>query len=97
MKWLMILFMALSGVLTVSCNKEAGPMDGGLTDEEHTLTIRVVSDGVRTKALDSDNVPITDGLHRLDLYVFHEDEPLLDVHIVLEPDPSGITTNSFKE
>lgn len=72
-------------------------MGGGLTDEEHTLTIRVVSDGVRTKALDSDDVPITDGLHRLDLYVFHEDEPLLDEHIVLEPDPSGITTYSFKE
>lgn len=97
MKWLMILFMALSGVLAVSCNKEAGPMGGGLTDEEHTLTIRVVSDGGRTKALDSDDVPITDGLHRLDLYVFHEDEPLLDEHIVLEPDPSGITTYSFKE
>lgn len=97
MKWLMILFMALSGVLAVSCNKVAGPMGGGLTDEEHTLTIRVVSDGVRTKALDSDEVPITDGLHRLDLYVFHEDEPLLDEHIVLEPDPSGITTYSFKE
>ena len=97
MKWLMILFMALSGVLAVSCNKGAGPMGGGLTDEEHTLTIRVVSDGVRTKALDSDDVPVTDGLHRLDLYVFHEDEPLLDEHIVLEPDPSGITTYSFKE
>ena len=97
MKRLMILFMALSGVLAVSCNKEAGPMGGGLTDEEHTLTIRVVSGGVRTKALDSDDVPITDGLHRLDLYVFHEDEPLLDEHIVLEPDPSGITTYSFTE
>lgn len=97
MKRLMILFMALSGVLAVSCHKEAGPVGGGLTDEEHTLTIRVVSDGVRTKALDSDDVPITDGLHRLDLYVFHEDEPLLDEHIVLEPDPSGITTYSFKE
>lgn len=97
MKRLMILFMALSGVLAVSCDKEAGPVGGGLTDEEHTLTIRVVSDGVRTKALDSDDVPITDGLHRLDLYVFHEDEPLLDEHIVLEPDPSGITTYSFKE
>ena len=97
MKRLMILFMALSGVLAVSCNKEAGPMGGGLTDEEHTLTIRVVSDGVRTKALDSDDVPITDGLHRLDLYVFHMNEPLLDEHITLEPNPSGITTYSFKE
>lgn len=97
MKWLMILFMALSGVLAVSCNKEAGPMGGGLTDEEHTLTIRVVSDGVQTKALDSDDTPISDGLHRLDLYVFHKNEPILDEHIVLEPDPSGITTYSFKE
>ena len=60
MKWLMILFVALSGVLAVSCNKEAGPMGGGLTDEEHTLTIRVVADGVKTRALNSDDVPITD-------------------------------------
>ena len=97
MKRLMILFMALSGVLAVSCNKEAEPMGGGLANEEHTLTIRVVSDGVRTKAPNSDDVPISDGLHRLDLYVFHEDEPLLDEHIVLEPDPSGITTYSFTE
>ena len=97
MKWLMILFMALSGVLAVSCNKEAVPMGGGLVEEEHTLTLRVVPDGVRTKALDADDTPISDGLHRLDLYVFHKNEPILDEHIVLEPDPSGITTYSFKE
>ena len=97
MKWLMILFMALSGVLAVSCNKEAVPMGGGLVEEEHTLTLRVVPDGVRTKALDADDTPISDGLHRLDLYVFHKNEPILDEHIVLEPNPSGITTYSFKE
>ena len=97
MKRLMILFMALSGVLAVSCDKEAGPVGGGLADEEHTLTVRVVTDGVRTKALDADNTPITDGLHRLDLYIFHKNEPILDEHIMLEPDPSGITTYSFKE
>ena len=97
MKRLMILFMALSGVLAVSCDKEAGPVGGGLADEEHTLTVRVVTDGVRTKALDADNTPITDGLHKLDLYIFHKNEPILDKHIVLEPDPSGITTYSFKE
>ena len=97
MKWLMILFMALSGVLAVSCNKEAVPMGGGLVEEEHTLTLRVVPDGVRTKALDADDTPISDGLHRLDLYVFHKNEPILDEHIVLEPNPSGITTYSFTE
>lgn len=97
MKRLMILFVALSGMLAVSCNKEPNPMGGKVTDEEHTLTIRVLSDGVKTRAYDSDEVPITDGLKRLDLYVFHEEEPLLDEHIVLEPDPTGITTYSFKE
>lgn len=97
MKRLMILFMALSGLLAVSCDKEAGPMGGGLVEDEHILTVRVVTDGVRTKALDSDDTPISDGLHRLDLYVFHKNEPILDEHIVLEPDPSGITTYSFKE
>ena len=96
MKRLMILFMALSGVLAVSCNKVAGVVDFS-HDEEHTLTIRIVSDGIRTKALNSADVSITDGLHRLDLYVFHKNEPILDEHIVLEPDPSGITIYSFKE
>ena len=72
-------------------------MGGGLVEDEHILTVRVVTDGVRTKALDSDDTPISDGLHRLDLYVFHKNEPILDEHIVLEPDPSGITTYSFKE
>ena len=72
-------------------------MGGGLVEEEHTLTLRVVPDGVRTKVLDADDTPISDGLHRLDLYVFHKNEPILDEHIVLEPDPSGITTYSFKE
>ena len=97
MKRLMILFVALSGMLAVACHKEPNPMGGKVTDEEHTLTIRVLSDGVKTRAYDSDDVPITDGLKRLDLYVFHEEEPLLDEHIVLEPDPTGITTYSFKE
>ena len=97
MKRLMILFVALAGVLAVSCNKELALSSGEIADEEHTLTIRVVTDGVKTRAFSSDDVPITDGLHRLDLYVFHKNEPILDEHIVLEPDPSGITTYSFKE
>lgn len=97
MKRLMILFVALAGVLAVSCNKELALSSGEIADEEHTLTIRVVTDGVKTRAFSSDDVPITDGLHRLDLYVFHEDEPLLDEHITLIPNPTGITTYSFKE
>lgn len=97
MKRLMILLLTVSALLAVACNKEPNPMGGKVTDEEHTLTIRVLSDGVKTRAYDSDDVPITDGLKRLDLYVFHEEEPLLDEHIVLEPDPTGITTYSFKE
>ena len=97
MKRLMILLLTVSALLAVACNKEPNPMGGKVTDEEHTLTIRVLSDGVKTRAYNSDDVPITDGLKRLDLYVFHEEEPLLDEHIVLEPDPTGITTYSFKE
>ena len=97
MKRLMFLLLTVSALLAVACNKEPNPMGGKVTDEEHTLTIRVLSDGVKTRAYNSDDVPITDGLKRLDLYVFHEEEPLLDEHIVLEPDPTGITTYSFKE
>ena len=97
MKRLMILFVALSGMLAVACHKEVWQDTAGVTDDELTLTIRVRSDKVGTRAFDANDVPITDGLQRLDLYVFHKNEPLLDEHIVLEPDPSGTTTYSFKE
>ena len=97
MKRLMILFVALLGMLAVSCHKEVWQDTAGVTDDELTLTIRVRSDKVGTRAFDANDVPITDGLQRLDLYVFHKNEPLLDEHIVLEPDPSGTTTYSFKE
>ena len=89
--------LASIALMLISCNKQLGPLGNDLPDKEHTLTVRVVTAGVQTRALNSDDVPITDGLQRLDLYVFHEDEPLLDEHIVLEPDPTGITTYSFKE
>ena len=41
MKRLMILFVALSGMLAVSCHKEVWQDTAGVTDDELTLTIRV--------------------------------------------------------
>ena len=97
MRKILIMLMALSGMLAMSCHKEYNLAGGEITDEEHTLTIRVVTDGLKTRAYNSADLPITDGLKRLDLYVFHTNEPILDEHIVLEPDPSGITTYSITE
>ena len=97
MRKILIMLMALSGMLAMSCHKEYNLAGSKITDEEHTLTIRVVTDGLKTRAYNSADLPITDGLKRLDLYVFHTNDQILDEHIVLEPDPSGITTYSFTE
>lgn len=92
--WLILTFIAL---MLTSCNKEIESLNNNSPDEEHTLSIRVMADKVGTKALNSDDISTSDNLKRLDLYVFHMNEPLLDEHITLEPNPSGITTYSFKE
>lgn len=94
---MIVMFTALQVMLMMSCDKDVRPENPGTMDEEHTLTVRVVSDAPGTRAYDSEDVPVADGLHRLDLYVFHENEPLLDEHMVLEPDPTGVTTCSFRE
>ena len=83
--------------MLTSCNKEIESLNNNSPDEEHTLSIRVRADKVGTKALNSNDISTSDNLKRLDLYVFHMNEPLLDEHITLEPNPSGITTYSFKE
>ncbi len=80
-----------------SCNKEIGV--GTLSDndaEEQYLTIKIVSDMPQTRALSSDT-PITDNLKRLDLFIYHDDEPETDYHVTLTPDPSGVTTYTIKE
>ena len=92
--WLILTFIAL---MLTSCNKEIESLNNNSPDEEHTLSIRVMADKVGTKALNSNDISTSDNLKRLDLYVFHMNEPLLDEHITLEPNPSGITTYSFKE
>ena len=96
MKRAMFLLLTVSALLAVSCNEDISP-DTSDVSEELTLTIRVRSDAARTRANDVESVPASDGLHRLDLYIYHYDEPLLDTHITLEPDPSGTTVYSIKE
>ncbi len=87
----------MAPLIMVSCHKE---FDVGVLDneeaEEKTLTIKLWTDKPSTRALDS-STPIDDGLQRLDLYIYHEDEPETDFHVTLTPDPSGVTTYTVKE
>ena len=89
--------MTALALALMSCSRN---LDDGvpIPDEnsEKTLTIRIQTGGTTTKALDS-STPIDDDLQRLDLYIFHEDEPETDYHVTLTPDPSGVTTYKIKE
>ena len=94
MKRLMILFMALSGVLAVSCNKETGPMGGGLVEgnskTEGNVTATIYLDAatpVSTRAIESAESE-DDRISSLDLYIFDEDGNNLEHYALSEKELS---------
>ncbi len=89
--------LAMTTLVMLSCNKEIDvDVPNPADSEDKTLTVKIISDKPSTRALDS-STPIDDDLQRLDLYIFHEDEPETDYHVTLTPDPSGVTTYKIKE
>ena len=78
MKRLMILFVALSGILAVACNKEAGLMDiptGSIDnlDDIFTATIYIdKDDSILTRAIDTEDAD-DDNIEVVDLYIFDSD------------------------
>ena len=100
MRQLLRFLLPLALMLPVSCSKE---MPGGTRsdalkgDEEHTVTVQISAPQPKTKAYTPENLPLTDGVSRLDLFLFYNTETGSDRHIVLTPDVSGTTTFTLKE
>ena len=96
-----LLTMLLPLLVFAACNKEMPGQTGNdvnIGQEEHTVTLRIGSSSHSTKAHNSGDYPLSDGLKRLDVYLYHyntnQDE---DRHIVLTPDASGETLLELRE
>jgi hypothetical protein len=94
MKRLMILLMALSGMLAMSCHKEADPMGGGLVEdgseakEDVTATIYIDAvSPISTRAIDSGERG-DDRISSLDMYIFDEDGNNLEHYALSEKELS---------
>ena len=90
------LLVLLSG-LFFSCIKDSETicLDTLESEKEKTsysLKLNISQDGLSTKALRPDLATTADGLNRLDLYIFYENDPSQNFHITLEPDPTGVTS-----
>ena len=93
--------MLLPLLVIAACNKETpGPSgnDVNIGQEEHTVTLRIGFGSHSTKAHNSGDYPLSDGLKRLDVYLYHYNTNVdEDRHIVLTPDASGTTVLELKE
>ncbi len=63
-----------------------------IENQDKELIINIRTDSPITRAFNSSTTPIDDGLKRIDLYIYHKDNPERDHHMTIEPNPSGITT-----
>ncbi len=97
MRKLLTLLLPLALMLPVSCSKDLRAQQPTQGDEEHTVTLQIHASGAQTKAYDSADLPLTDGIQRLDLYIFHQTATEDDMHVVLTPDPSGTTEYRIRE
>lgn len=99
MKQFLTLLLPLA-LLAASCNKEMPGQAGqdGAQQEEHTVTLRIGASSHSTKAYGSGDYPLSDGIKRLDVYLYHystnQDE---DRHIVLMPDANGEAVLELRE
>ena len=97
MRKLLTLLLPLALMLPVSCSKDIEPQQTTQGDEEHTVTLQIHASGAQTKAYNSTDLPLTDGVQRLDLYIFHEVDATEDRHVTITPDASGTTEFKIKE
>ena len=98
MRRILSLLLPLALMLPVSCSKDIEPQQIRTGDEEHTATIQIHASGsAQTKAQNTSDVPLTDGVQRLDLYIFHQTATEDDRHVTLTPDPSGTTEYKIRE
>ena len=92
------LLILLSGLL-FSCVKDpettcSETLRPGDEKTEYSLKLNISQDGLPVKALSSEQAKADDGLNRLDLYIFYENDPYRNFHVTLAPDPTGATSYS---
>ena len=59
---------------------------------EYSLELNISHNGRPVKALSPAQATTADGLNRLDLYIFYENDPSKNFHVTLDPDPTGVTS-----
>ena len=98
MRRLLTLLLPLALMLPVSCSKDISPQQTeNPGDEEHTLTVLIRTSSPKTKAYNTSDLTLTDGVQRLDLYIFHQTATDDDRHVTIAPDESGTTEFKIKE
>ena len=97
MRRILTLLLPMALMLPVSCSKDIEPQQTTQGDEEHTVTLQIHASGAKTKARSTEDLTLTDGVQRLDLYIFHEVDASEDRHVTITPDPSGTTEFKIKE
>ena len=97
MRKLLTLLLPLALMLPVSCSKDIEPQQTQIGDEEHTVTLQIKAGCAQTKAYNTSDLTLTDGVQRLDLYIFHQYATEEDRHVTITPDPSGTTEFRIKE
>ena len=98
MRRILTLLLPLALMLPVSCSKDISPQQTETPgDEEHTVTFQIRTASPSTKAYNTSDLTLTDGVQTLDLYIFHQSATDEDRHVSLTPDPSGTTEFVIKE
>ena len=97
MRRIIALLLPLALMLPVSCSKESAQETNPQGDEMHTVTLRISAERSRTKAYSPSDLPLTDGVKRLDLYIFHQNDTDEDSHVSVTPDVSGVTEYTIRE
>ena len=98
MRRILTFLLPLALMLPVSCSKDISPQQTeNPGDEEHTLTVLIRTSSPKTKAYNTSDLTLTDGVQRLDLYIFHQTATDDDRHVTIAPDESGTTEFKIKE
>ena len=98
MRRILPLLLPLALMLPVSCSKDIEPQQTTIGDEEHTATVLITGGRVvSTKAGNTSDLPLTDGVQRLDLYIFHKTATEDDRHVAITNITSDTTRFVIKE
>lgn len=92
------IIIAATGILSLACTKENTSIDKEESDQTYMLNLRFnVVNGVKTKAMNSADVPITDWVKRLDLYTYYTGAPELNTHYTIIPEAGDDITFHLEE